>query len=65
MYRAITDKFKIIKQREIAKMVGITEPTLSRIINNKQNTSKMTAYCIVKSINGDAKIEDFFEEKGE
>ena len=62
MYKAINKKFKNIKQREVAKKVGITESTLSRIVNNKQTTSKATAYCIVKSINPDSEIHDFFEK---
>ena len=62
MYKAITEKFKNIKQREIAKKVGITEETMSRIVNQKQNTSKTTAYCIVKMINENAEIEDYFKK---
>lgn len=62
MYKAITEKFNNIKQREIAKKVGITEETMSRIINQKQNTSKTTAYCIVKMINENAEIKDYFEK---
>lgn len=62
MYKAITEKFNNIKQREIAKKVGITEETMSRIINQKQNTSKTTAYCIVKMINENAEIKDYFNK---
>ena len=62
MYKAITEKFNEIKQREIAEKVGITEFTMSRIINQKQNTSKTTAYCIVKMINENAEIQDYFEK---
>ncbi len=65
MYYAIKEKFNIINQREIAKIVGLNEGTLSRIINNKQTTSKRTAYCIVKAIHKDAEIEEFFVKKGE
>ena len=62
MYKAITEKFNEIKQKEIAEKVGITEYTISRIINQKQNTSKTTAYCIVKMINENAEIEEYFEK---
>jgi plasmid maintenance system antidote protein VapI len=62
MYKAITEKFNEIKQREIAEKVGITEFTLSRIINRKQTTNKTTAYCIVKMINKNAEILDYFEK---
>lgn len=60
MYKAIKDKFDIINRRELAKIVGISECTLSRIINNRQTTSKTTAYCITKAISKDAEIEEFF-----
>jgi plasmid maintenance system antidote protein VapI len=60
MYKAITEKFDKIKQREIAEKVGINESTMSRIINQKQNTSKTTAYCIVKMINENAEVEEYF-----
>ncbi|MBQ7798703.1 MAG: hypothetical protein IJ371_06240 [Clostridia bacterium] len=62
MYKAITEKFNNVKQREIAEKVGITEFTLSRIVNQKQNTSKTTAYCIVKMIDENAEIKDYFEK---
>lgn len=61
MYIAKTEQFKNIRQREIAKKVGITEETLSRVINRKQTTTKTTAFCIVKMIDGNAEIEDYFE----
>lgn len=65
MYLAKKEKFEKVKQRDVAEKVGITESTLSRIINNKQLTKKTTAYCIVKAINNDAEIEDYFIKKGE
>lgn len=65
MYIAITEKFKNINQKNISKIIGITEFTMSRIINKKQNTSKMTAYCIVKAIDENAEIQDYFIKKGE
>lgn len=65
MYIAITENFKTVKQVEVAKIVGITEQTMSRIVNKKQGCSKMTAYCIAKAIHQEAKIEDYFTKKGE
>lgn len=65
MYLAKKEMFKEVRQREIADIVGITEETLSRIINNKQLTKKTTAYCIVKTIDTNAEIEDYFVKKGE
>lgn len=65
MYKAIKEKFNSIKQKDIARRVGITEETLSRIINGKQATKKTTAYCIAKAIDNNAKIEEYFVRKGE
>ena len=60
MYKAITNKFININQRRVAEKVGIAFETINRIINNKQNCSKMTAYCIVKAIDCNSEIEDYF-----
>lgn len=60
MYKAIKEKFEIINQAMLSKKVGITPEAMCRIINGKQNTSKTTAYCIVKSIHNEAEIEDYF-----
>lgn len=67
MYTAIKEKFSNIKiaQKDIAEKVGITEATMSRIINNKQATTKSTAYFIVKCIDNEAEIDDYFRRKGE
>lgn len=60
MYKAIKEKFAVINQRELAKVVGLNECVLSRIINGHQTTKKTTAYCIVKAISKDAEIEEYF-----
>ena len=60
MYKAIKEKFEVINQAMLSRKVGITPETMCRIINGKQNTSKTTAYCIVKSIHNEAEIEDYF-----
>jgi DNA-binding XRE family transcriptional regulator len=65
VYIAIKDKFTTINQRAVADIVGITPATLCRIINGKQATTKTTAYCIVKAIHNEAKIEEYFIKKGE
>ena len=62
MYFAMTDKFSIFNQRAIAEKVGITSATLCRIINRKNGTNKTTAYCIVKVIHPEAKINEYFEK---
>ena len=48
-------------QRKVAEKIGITEQTLSKILNRKMACSKMIAYCIVKINNSEAEIEDYFE----
>lgn len=68
MYRLKNiDKVAIINQSEMARTVGINQATLNRIFNQKQNCSKVIAYAIVKTINENAEIEDYFElvRKGE
>lgn len=66
MFIAIKEKFTDdINQREIAERVGIDESTLSRIINGKQTTQKSTAYCIVKAIDPNAEVKDYFVRKGD
>ena len=48
-------------QRKVAEKIGITEQTLSKILNRKMPCSKMIAYCIVKTNNNENEIEDYFE----
>lgn len=49
------------KQKKIAEKIGITEQTLSKVLNRKMPCSKMIAYCIVKINDKEKEIEDFFE----
>ena len=60
-------KVAIINQSELARKVGINQATLNRVFNKKQNCSKLMAYALVKSINENAEIEDYFDyiKKGE
>ena len=62
MYYFKTEIDNIFNQSAIARKVGITVETINRIFNKKQGCSKMTAYCIVKTINENAEIEDYFEK---
>lgn len=64
MYR-IKNKIKFENQEKTAESIGISKYTLSRILNGKQATSKVIAYCIVKYYNSESEIEDYFtkEEK--
>ena len=58
-------KIAIINQSGLARKIGIAQSTLNRILNKKQNCSKLMAYAIVKTINENAEIEDYFVKKGE
>lgn len=53
------------KQKDLCETVGITQPTMSNIINGKVACRKVVAYCITKYLNQDAEIEDYFVKKGE
>ena len=63
MYRAITEKFTGVNQAELARVTGLAHPTVNRIIRNKQSCSKCTAFCIVKSIDKNAEIDEYFVRK--
>ena len=60
----IKNRMKFKSQVKAAEEIGIAKETLSRILNGKVGTSKMTAYCIVKCFDKEAEIEDYFK-KGE
>lgn len=59
------NKISIINQSELARKVGINQATLNRIFNQKQSCSKVLAYAIVKAINENNEISDYFDKKGE
>ena len=46
---------------QMAKVVGLNPDTLRRVINGKQNCSKLVAYCITKFLNSEAEIIDYFD----
>lgn len=50
---------------QMAKVIGLNPDTLRRVINGKQECSKLVAYCITKFLNSESEIEDYFEKKGE
>lgn len=53
----------VIRNQTIASdVIGITQPTLSNILNKKVECRKVTAYSITKYINENAEIEDYFEK---
>lgn len=61
--RPMKERMVFESQKEIAKQLGLTEQTLSRILNGKQSTKKLTALCIVKLYDSEAEIEDYFVKK--
>lgn len=54
---------KEYNKTKMAEIVGLNADTLRRIINGKQECSKLVAYCITKFLNEDAEIEEYFIRK--
>ena len=66
MYMLREDVHVRFNQTIAGEVIGLSQPTLSNILNRKVACRKVVAYCIVKYISQDAEIEDFFERvKGE
>ena len=59
-YNDVISKYKL---NGIAERIGITNNYLSLILNNKRDCKKTVAYCIVKAIDSDAEINDYFDVK--
>lgn len=57
--------FKKYNKTQSAKIIGLDPATLSRVINGKQECSKLVAYCITKFLDCNAEIENYFYKKGE
>ena len=57
------EQAKEYNKTKMAEIVGLNADTLRRIINGKQECSKLVAYCITKFLNEDAKIEEYFIRK--
>ena len=49
------------KIKSVASEIGVTKEFLSRVFNRKRTCSKLTAYCIIKCLNSDAEIDDYFD----
>lgn len=56
---------KMFNKTQMAKVIGLNPDTLRRVINGKQECSKLVAYCITKFLNYETEIEDYFIKKGE
>ena len=54
-----------IKQIEACKIIGLAQPTLSKILNGKVACRKVVAFSITKYLDETAEINDFFYKKGE
>ena len=54
---------KMFNKTQMAKIVGLNPDTLRRVINGKQECSKLVAYCITKFLNSEAEIEEYFIRK--
>lgn len=52
---------KEYNKTKMAEIVGLNADTLRRVINGKQECSKLVAYCITKFLNKNTEIEDYFE----
>lgn len=50
-----------INQTIASEVIGLSQPTLSNILNKKVACRKVVAFSIVKYIDMDAEIEDYFE----
>ena len=47
--------------KSVAIEVGITRPFLTCVLNRKKSCSKLVAYCIVKCLDENAEILDYFD----
>lgn len=54
-----------MNQTIASEVIGLAQPTLSNILNRKVACRKVVAFCIAKYIDENAKIEDYFDKKGE
>jgi len=55
--KQVAEKYNKTK---LAEFIGLAPDTLRRVINGKQDCSKLVAYCITKTLDSDAEIEDYF-----
>lgn len=67
MYIWKNKKIRLGNHEDASKVIGVSRQWLSKICNSKVKISKTLAYCIVKYIDSESEILDYFEyvEKGE
>lgn len=56
--KGLLEEYNKIK---VAEKIGLHPDTLRKVLNKKQQCSKLVAYCITKFIDNNAEIEDYFE----
>jgi plasmid maintenance system antidote protein VapI len=61
MYILKEDSDIKINQTIASEVIGLSQPTLSNILNRKVACRKVVAFCIAKYIDDNANIEDYFE----
>ena len=54
-------KFLFGDNVSVSKKLGLNNASLSRILNGKQATKYLTAYCIVKLYDPAKEVEDYFK----
>ena len=54
-----------MNQTIASEVIGLSQQTLSNILNRKVACRKVVAFSITKYINENAEIEDYFDKKGE
>ena len=60
MYRFREDVDYKINQTIASEVIGLAQPTLSKILNGKVLCRKVVAFCIAKYLDENATIEDYF-----
>lgn len=51
-----------MNQTIASEVIGLAQPTLSNILNRKVACRKVVAFSIVKYLDDEAKIEDYFKK---
>jgi len=62
MYMLKDNKEVKINQTIASEVIGLSQPTLSNILNRKVACRKVVAFCITKYLDENANIEDYFEK---
>ena len=63
--KPLKERIHFDNQNKVAEQIGVSATSLSRIMNGKARTTKMTAYCIVKAFDKEGEVEDYFIREGE